>query len=91
MTAQQAPSEAVAKQLKRLGYPEVQEAAKPSSLLARAKLACTKRMKKLEELLPEKTDPAAQPSQPQDPAKSPSAISKDALTAKPTPYYVPCG
>ena len=45
-------NEELSKVLKRLGYPEIQDAAKPSSMIDKAKGACHKRMKKLAEYLP---------------------------------------
>ncbi|CAE7833609.1 unnamed protein product [Symbiodinium sp. CCMP2592] len=57
------PNEEVSKLLKRLGYPEVHDC-KASALIDKAVGACTKRLKKLAELLPSDScpppDPAAQ-------------------------------
>ncbi|CAE7787053.1 unnamed protein product [Symbiodinium sp. CCMP2592] len=50
-------SEELSKLLKRFQYPEIQDAAKPSTLLAKAILACQKRLKKLEELMPDDKPP----------------------------------
>ena len=55
--------------LKKLGYPDVQEATKPSGLLSRAIQAATKRLKRLEELVPSEVptqppeDPNAEPQE----------------------------
>eukprot|EP00439_Symbiodinium_sp_Y106_P086067 s50_g31.t1 len=49
----QPASEELSKLLKRFQYPEIQDAAKPSTLLAKAILACQKRLKRLEELMPD--------------------------------------
>ncbi|CAE7231491.1 TTN [Symbiodinium sp. CCMP2592] len=55
--SRQPASEELSKLLKRFQYPEIQEAAKPSTLLAKAILACQKRLKKLEELMPDDKPP----------------------------------
>lgn len=56
--------------LKKLGYPEIQEATKPSALLIKALEACQKRLKKLQELLPadanlKASDPGEDPASPE--------------------------
>ena len=45
-------NEETVKILKKLGYPEIQEATRPSCLLSKALAACQRRLKKLEELMP---------------------------------------
>ena len=54
--ASQPASEEVSSKLKRLGYPEVAGATKPSLLLTKAITACNKRLKKLEEFMPKEAD-----------------------------------
>ena len=45
-------NEDLSKLLKKLGYPEIHDNAKPSALMEKAIQACTKRLKKLWEMLP---------------------------------------
>ena len=44
-------NEELSKLLKRLGYPEIQEATRPSTLLSKAIAAVKKRMTKLDEIM----------------------------------------
>ena len=50
MTASAPLNEDLTRTLKRLGFPEVQDATKPSALLQKASTALTKRLAKLDEI-----------------------------------------
>ena len=84
MTASTVGSEDLLKVLHKLGYPEVEEGAKPSSLLPKVITCCTKKLKKLSDLLP--SEPAAQePREATDDAdkdKEGNETSKNALAQK---------
>ena len=62
-------NEETARLLKRLGYPEIAEATRPSTLLTKARDACQKRLKRLEDLMPQNTNIADFEAEP-DPAAS---------------------
>ena len=58
-------NEDLSKVLKKLGYPEVHDTSKPSTLIDKAVQACTRRLKKLFEMLPAReTDASATPATP---------------------------
>ena len=69
-------NEDLSKLLKKLGYPEIHDNAKPSALMENAIQACTKRLKKLWEMLPtretEKND--ADEKEPPKPASPTSEL-----------------
>ena len=78
------PSEDLAKALKRLGYPEVEEGIKPSGLLQKAMTCITKRQKKLAEFLPsEGSDNKEKDNNATDEAKEPA--NKETLKNKTCP------
>ena len=68
--------------LKRLGYPDIHDNSKPSALIEKAILACTKRLKKLWEMLPARKEKPKDAKQAEEEAKE-EAISASDLQEKP--------
>lgn len=74
----QPQNEELSKLLKKLGYPDVGDGNKPSTLLAKAVSACQKRMSKLQEVMPNRPQ-APQAHEADAAAATPSKESKDAV------------
>ena len=68
-------SEDLSRVLKKLGYPEIHDNSKPSALMEKAIQACTKRIKKLWEMLPTReTETEQKETAPEPPQSGSSTI-----------------
>ena len=82
VTVTGAPSEDHLKALRKLGYPEVDEGTRPSSLLSKVIHCATKRLKKLGEMMPSTPAESPKPPKPTDPADPTADATKSGLQQK---------